>query len=573
MTWANSRPKEARRSNRSSRRLWLTILVHIDGLRAAPASYLRAVFWRVRGLKLRSRNALGSLIARSRHAYPLWILKRELLPERGSALTSGAQSCSLNILPIIENLGSVADLQATLESLTANRFEGTVLILQIDGDLPPQLQGDNTKLTLRLCRSSQELHHVITQLSPGWLLPMLSGDSLAPAALSIYEEAIMDTRADVAYADDDALDAANMRGAPHFKPDWNAELFQYQDYIAFACVIRGETASTDITWSSMSWARTMIAAALARQSSSPVHIPHILHHRRNRDRAMAIPHPPAPNCRLPHPSVTIIIPTRNQLELLATCLEGLNRTDYSNFNCLIMDNDSDDYATIQYLSSIQNNKYQCIKFPGDFNYSKINNFAVEHARGDILCFLNNDIEIIDSRWLDALVAQVVRPGVGAVGAKLLYPDGTIQHAGIILGIGGAAGHAHRFCKNTEAAFFDRPHLPQYTSAVTGACLVVQKKHFQIVGGFDEIDFPVAFNDVDLCLKLADAGRLNVYEPRATLIHHESRSRGSDLLKHNRARFSAELASLKRKWHTDVIKDPWHNPNLSQLSEQFVIDLL
>ena len=213
---------------------------------------------------------------------------------------------------------------------------------------------------------------------------------------------------------------------------------------------------------------------------------------------------------------------------------------------------------------------EVIRVSGAFNFSRLNNVAVRRAKGDLLCFLNNDVEMPDPDWLAILVRQAVRPAIGAVGARLLYPDGTIQHAGVFTGIGGGAGHAHRFLGKDEGGYFERARLPQRVSAVTGACLVVARKKFLEVGGFDEEDFPVAFNDVDLCLKLNERGWQSFYEPRATLIHHESKSRGSDSLKANRARFAEELAALKRKWRTDERPDPFHHPHLSPFCEQFLI---
>ena len=210
--------------------------------------------------------------------------------------------------------------------------------------------------------------------------------------------------------------------------------------------------------------------------------------------------------------------------------------------------------------------------PGPFNFSALNNAAVELASGQMLCFVNNDVEMIDSAWLALLVRQAVREEIGAVGARLLYPDGTIQHAGVFLGIGGAAGHGHRLQADQDPGYFERARLPQRVSAVTAACLVVARDKFTAVGGFDEQEFPVAFNDVDLCLKLNQRGWQSFYEPRATLIHHESKSRGSDTAKANRARFSAELAALKRKWRTDSQSDPFHHPQLSQYCEQFLISV-
>jgi GT2 family glycosyltransferase len=208
--------------------------------------------------------------------------------------------------------------------------------------------------------------------------------------------------------------------------------------------------------------------------------------------------------------------------------------------------------------------------PGAFNFSTLNNRAVDHLQSDLLCFLNNDIEMIDSDWLALLVRQAVRPEIGAVGARLLYPDGTLQHAGVFTGIGGGAAHGHRFQKPGDHGYFARALLPQRVSAVTAACLVVSRDKFLAVGGFDERNFPVAFNDVDLCLRLNERGWQSFYEPRAVLVHHESKTRGSDRDKSNRQRFAEELAALKRKWQTDEQIDPFHHPNLSRFCEQFVI---
>jgi len=172
--------------------------------------------------------------------------------------------------------------------------------------------------------------------------------------------------------------------------------------------------------------------------------------------------------------------------------------------------------------------------------------------------------------VERVQSLVAEPDIGAVGARLLYPDGTIQHAGVFTGIGGGAGHAHRFVGGGEEGYFERARLPQRVSAVTGACMVVARDKFLAVGGFNEEHFPVAFNDVDLCLKLNRAGWQSFYEPRSTLIHHESKSRGSDRLRINRARFAGELAALKAVWHTDQFRDPYHHPHLSPFCEQFLV---
>jgi GT2 family glycosyltransferase len=210
--------------------------------------------------------------------------------------------------------------------------------------------------------------------------------------------------------------------------------------------------------------------------------------------------------------------------------------------------------------------------PGPFNYSTINNNAVAAAQGELLCLMNNDIEVLSPDWLAIMATQALRPEVGAVGAQLLYPDGRIQHAGVVIGVGNAAGHAHRFLQPGAEGYFRRHALPQFVSAVTGACLVVRRERFLAVGGLDEANFAVAFNDVDLCLKLNARGWQSFYEPRAVLVHHESVSRGLDTDPVGAARFAGELAALQRIWRTNEIVDPYHHPMLSRASEQFALDL-
>jgi len=238
----------------------------------------------------------------------------------------------------------------------------------------------------------------------------------------------------------------------------------------------------------------------------------------------------------------------------------------------VIDNGSDDPETIDFLQGLDTAGTRVLRIAGPFNYSALNNAAVAVAGGEVLCFLNNDIEMIAGDWLSMMVRQALRADIGAVGARLLYRDGTVQHAGVYTGIGGGAGHAHRYQDAEATGYFERARLPQRISAVTGACLVVAKEKFLAVGGFDEKNFPVAFNDVDLCLKLNARGWQSFYEPRATLIHHESKSRGSDSAKGNRARFADELAALKRIWATDIQRDPYHHPHLSPFCEQFLISV-
>lgn len=401
-----------------------------------------------------------------------------------------------------------------------------------------------------------------------WLLPMCPGDEVACGSCDAYGIALTQhSEARLIYADDDLIDASGRRHAPHFKPDWNPELFDTHDYISGAAIVCADRESLS-NLPHAGWKAALVRAAL-RDKAAPVHIHQVLHHRVSRPE----PRVPSKISSLPRFErrlVSVIIPTRNSCDLLRTCIDGLHRASYAPIETIVIDNGSDDRQTLEYLKQLENEGVTWLRLPGPFNYSALNNAAAKLARGDFLCFLNNDVEMRDSDWLTLLVHQAQREELGAVGARLLYADGTIQHAGVVTGIGGGAGHAHRFQASNDLGYFARAHLPQRVSAVTAACLVVAKGKFLEVGGFDEIDFPVAFNDVDLCLKLNARGWQSFYEPRATLIHHESRSRGSDRSRLNRARFAGELAALKKKWNTDRNRDPYHHPDLSPFCEQFLI---
>jgi len=273
------------------------------------------------------------------------------------------------------------------------------------------------------------------------------------------------------------------------------------------------------------------------------------------------------------PLVSIVIPTRDKLDLLRPCLDGvLGKTDYPNFEVIVLNNESVEQRTVDYLEAISNDpRVGVIQISGTYNFSSFNNFAARQARGEYLCLLNNDTEVLEPVWLTEMMRYAVRDDVGAVGAKLLYDDGTIQHAGVVIGIGEAAGHAHRFQPACDPGYFRIAHTAHFVSAVTAACLVVKKEKFDAVGGLDE-RLAVAFNDVDFCLKLEAAGWRNVYVPHAVLIHHESKSRGKDVAPQNIERYLKELRILQERWQTKTYQDPMHNPNLDRYSETFVLSL-
>ncbi len=273
------------------------------------------------------------------------------------------------------------------------------------------------------------------------------------------------------------------------------------------------------------------------------------------------------------PKVSIIIPTRDKVELLKMCIDGLLRlTRYKEYEVIIVDNGSVKSDTHEYFSELlkEYDNIQVLSLDIPFNYSLLNNEAAKIATGEILVLLNNDIEVISEEWLDALVGLCCRKEVGAVGAKLLYPDGIVQHAGVVIGIGGVAGHGNKYIKRDAPGYGFRAVTTHGVSAVTAACLAVRKEVYNEVGGLDEA-LQVAFNDVDLCLKIRAAGYQNVFTPYAELIHHESVSRGHDDTKKKQALFEKEFNYMKNKWGNDLYYDPMYNPNLTLKFENFSWD--
>jgi len=264
------------------------------------------------------------------------------------------------------------------------------------------------------------------------------------------------------------------------------------------------------------------------------------------------------------PLVSLIIPTRDRLDLLRRCIEGLrDRTDYAPWEAIVVDNGSEQPATLDYLCSLAADpRFRVLRDDAPFNYAALNNRAAALARGALLGFLNNDIGVIEPGWLAEMVSHAVRPGIGAVGARLLYENGQVQHAGVVLGMGGVAGHLHRFAEREDGGYFGRALLAQEFSAVTAACMLMPAAVFAEVGGFDAESLAIAFNDVDLCLRIGAAGYRIVWTPYATLYHYESASRGIEDTRHKQARFRREVEVMQARWGRRLVEDPSYNPNLS-----------
>jgi len=532
--------------HKGTRGLWLAVRVHIDAFLIEPRAYLTATKWWILRKRVRAQGLFARLLSQSPKAYELWTLREQ---------REYPIAFPVAVKEIIALVFDASDEAALVQTLSSLRKAGITNVAHA-----------NVALAL-----IDDAEGYLERWQAAWILPIRAGDLVSPWAGLYYQAAIMNAKNEcsVIYADDDVLDPFGHRKAPYCKPDWNSELTLHHDIITGACIVRRDDPSILVSVGQVDGDSRLVAAAV--QKGSVEHVRAILHHRRSRPAAPMTLEPLATiDANLP--PLSVIIPTRNRKNLLRTCIMGLRATRYPNLEIIVANNESDEPEILAYLDALAGEGVRVLDQPGPFNYSTINNNAVAIAQGELLCLMNNDIEVLAPDWLAIMATQALRPEVGAVGALLLYPDSRIQHAGVVIGVGNAAGHAHRFLRPEAEGYFRRHALPQFISAVTGACLVVRKDKFLAVGGLDEENFAVAFNDVDLCLKLNQRGWQSFYEPRAVLVHHESVSRGFDTDPVGAARFAKELAALQRIWQTNEIVDPYHHPMLSRASEQFALDL-
>ncbi|WP_405104657.1 glycosyltransferase family 2 protein [Paenibacillus sp. FSL K6-1217] len=451
------------------------------------------------------------------------------------------------------------------------------------------------------------------EIASGEFIALLDhDDELTPDAL--YENVLLLNEfpaADVIYSDEDKISVEGERFSPFFKPDWSPDLLMSQMYTCHLSVYRkslidhiggfrvGYEGSQDFD----------LMLRVTELTSNIYHIPKILYHWR------AIPTSTASNGSTKdythvaglkaiedaihrraldatvesieghsnvylmrykpthNPKISIIIPTKNMSSVLRQCLESIfNKTTYANFEVIIVDNGSNEtdvFELYRHYESIEEDRFKVHALDIPFNYSKLNNFGVEKASGELILLLNNDVEVITGDWLQEMAGQALRKEIGAVGACLYYPDNTIQHGGVILGIGGVAGHSHKYFNSDHTGYYRRLKIVSNYTAVTAACLMLRKDVYNEVNGLEE-ELQVAFNDVDLCLKIWSSGYNNVWLPHVKLYHYESKSRGHEDTIEKQERFSKEIAWVKNRWSNLLENDPAYNPNLSKVKEDYSI---
>lgn len=436
-------------------------------------------------------------------------------------------------------------------------------------------------------------------------------DLLHPAALHEVMRAICEQDADFIYTDENTFhEKPEDAFCPHFKPDYAPDTLRSYNYICHFTVF-----SRELLDEVGNFRREFdgsqdydMVLRLTEKASKIVHIPEILYFWRAHSGSTAGDISAKPytmdaarralgehldrvglvgeveDSSIPStyrikytisgcPKVSIVIPNMDHADTLRTCISSiLEKTTYENFEIVIIENNSRKEETFAYYDELKTDpRIQIVTWEGKFNYSAINNFGVrEAATGEYILLLNNDIEVITPDWLQEMLMFAQRPDVGAVGAMLYYPDDTIQHAGVVLGIGGVAGHAHKYFPRGDFGYMSRATIAQDLSVVTAACVMLPRTVWDEVGGLDET-FEVAFNDVDLCMRIRKAGYLIVWTPYAELYHYESKSRGAEDTPEKKKRFEGEVRRFQARWKSELAAgDPYYNPNLTLVREDFSV---
>lgn len=559
--------------------------------------------------------------------YQEWVQKYDTLTSEDLSQIKKAQE-KLTYLPLISIVMPVYNvaerwLRAALDSVLAQTYQNWELCIADDASSEPYIEPLLQEYSQRDARIKyiirkenghiSEASNSALNLANGEFIALLDhDDEIRPHALYCVVESLNSNKeANLIYSDEDKITSFGMRFNPYFKGDWNPELFLQQNFICHLGVYRTELVKSLGGFrkgfeGAQDWdlALRVIDASDEKQI---IHIPQVLYHWRVIEGSTAQSTGYKPyvmeaqaravrehlarsfeheakveildtisqlRVRFPLPQnpplISIIIPTKDQVHYLRKCIDSIvDRTTYKNYEILVVDNGSVEPSTKEYLERLSDRKIAKVlldKRP--FNFSQLNNTAVKEASGEILAFLNNDLEVLEPDWLSEMVSHILRKGVGSVGARLLFPNDLLQHGGVVIGIGGVAGHSHKGRPRQDPGYFNRAILTQAVSGVTAACMLVRKEVFEQVGGFDEQNLAVAFNDVDLSLKIREAGYRIVYCPYAELYHYESVSRGFENTPKKFVRFEREIEVMKERWGKKLENDPYYNPNLTLILEDF-----
>ncbi|AUI68997.1 glycosyltransferase family 2 protein [Beggiatoa leptomitoformis] len=548
--------------------------------------------WRVHYVQTTQADDLPSFAWHEPHEYQQWLLRYDTPTAKDytdyqQTLQSWQTHPLISLLMILptEEINQ-SYLNDCLKSITQQIYPYWELCLLPEGEWA-KAQTDYTDTRIRLVDDfSQASGEFVAQVEAHDCLPL-------HALYNVVAHLQQHPHATIIYTDNDFLDATGQRYNPYFKPDWNPDLFYSQAYLNALVVYRRAILPKKPDYTNH---YALALACITQINTRNIHhLPQILYHQRtpatrpqasNTDilRTHLQTHAPqlqvfdaiAGHTRViyplptPKPSLSVIIPTRDRLNLLRNTINGLlEKTDYTPLEILIIDNGSIETNTLEYFKEIQKDeKIRVIRHVAPFNYSELNNLGVQQAKGEMIALLNNDLAMIHPDWLREMVSHAYRTEVGAVGAKLYYINNTLQHAGVVVGLGGMAGHAFKHVSRQAQGYHWKPFLIQNYTAVTAACLVMRRAVFLEIGGLDAKHLSVAFNDVDLCLRLGEAGYRIVWTPYAELYHLESASRGLDTTPRKYWRLRSELNYMQKRWGNLLANDPCYNPNLTVQYEDF-----
>lgn len=551
-----------------------------------PARFLPAVFEALKGNERRFRDTLrGSCGVAPLSRYACW--KTSRTRSDGAAASVQDKAVRLIVPARRAQASLVAETVGSLHAQTHRNWSAVIAWSDAAGE--GGLQDHDFGPDARIAQVPWPDAAHLRDLSghAGALVVLSPGDRLTPDALAVLLRAAAEPAADMVYGDDE-IDGGTVQ--PRLKPDWSPDLALVLGYQGPATLYTEALVARlgdRPLGSGEDWRlRFEVAAAAEADPKHVAHVPRVLARLKPPvspaiDRAAAITRHlaatesparvvrdahgldllwPLPN---PAPLATVVIPSRNRRDLIRLSSHGvLNETAYPSIELVIVDNGSTDPEVHRYYDTLRHDpRVRIERWPGAFNFSAMVNAGVAVARGEIVVLMNNDVAILQPDWLDAMIRQASRPEVGAVGAKLLYSDRTLQHVGVVVGLGGRAGHILRRRPADSPGHLGRLRVAHEVSAVTAACLAVSKWKFEAVGGFDAAAFPVDFNDVDFCLRLNDAGYKTVWTPKATLAHLESMSRGRTRGP-ARVRFEDEADRFVRRWRDTVRHDPFYHPALS-----------
>jgi GT2 family glycosyltransferase len=556
--------------------------------------------------RLNRRRLQRRRARRAQAAWQDWLQRDDpAAPDVAAALQARLQT--LPARPLISVIACHGGADAgVLEAVERQLYPQWELLLPAAGDVGAPSDARIRHIAVAADGDTPRFDALARHARGEWLVPLRRDDRLAPHALLLLAEAAARFgQAGLIYADSDHVTPDGRRHSPWLLCDANLELLRSADYLHGLNAVRAQALRDagglrsehgDAAWYAL-WLRLFERNV----QGAVVHVPHVLLHRLAAHAVMAPVPPPARAQHLraldehlqrtglratvsaaahgarvryavddPAPLVSIVVPTRNGLELLRQCIHSLlARTSYAPFEILIVDNGSDDPATLQYLrDATADTRVRVQRDDRPFNFAALNNAALPHCRGELLALVNNDIEVIDGAWLTEMVGHACRPDVGAVGARLWYGNGSLQHAGVLLGLGGGAGHLHAHLRPEQPGYAGRAHLTQEFSAVTAACMVLRRSVYEQVGGMDEQQLAVDFNDIDFCLKIRQAGYRVIWTPHAQLVHHESASRGANRSAEQLARYARERQCLRERWSRWLDNDPAYNPNASLKNRDF-----